>query len=503
MIGSPITAAVRQAKKIHKLCGDSKIAWPGGFTGPTEELGRLIPSTDMLQQDDVPSDFSALKKLLKGHSRDDFQEQLEELQVSMMRVEKRLTSLLSQAVLSDAGQPGVGPTGKQGNTAEDATPTVYSVSKDVWNIPVCFVHPVQCRMLLNKAKECFYTDTDSNLARSRDILRQLGQRLDFLELASAKESLQKPLTKAYRDNALRLFLPPVPAGQEPEALNQLRAIKDEASSVLSLLLLNKDYYGNDRFYVPRQSYGSYKQNAVEMLGHLKLTEERYSAYRKAAADAAARSQYIQNSTASSEVAKSYNLRLAKETAGDLRDYDKKIHDLTPPMKAAKEEVLRLVKVVEDEIKNKFKPQFQDLVEAMGQVMMVHGSMAMVGLQGANLIDKANSTIPNDQGTRVNKDYLVSKVESIEGTIESLHEGYEVSKQDGTINLLDPGAEKLQISQSNLNKLLDSYQQSLSDGILADVKKAFKNYVGEFDSHTILHPWIKESKANSPFSSNCP
>ncbi|KAL7787097.1 hypothetical protein V8C37DRAFT_391001 [Trichoderma ceciliae] len=470
VIGSPVAAATRRARKLHELCDDSSITWPDGFTAPIEELGRLIPSADLLE------DFSALNKLLAGGSRDDFQDQILEFLVSLGRVDKQLESLFSQAVQSDAGEPGIGPTGNSGNPAKAAAPTVCSVSKDVWDIPVCFVHPVQCRMLLNKAKEFFYTDTDDNLARSRDILRQLGRRLDFLDLVDAKDSLQKPLAKAYGDNSLRLFLPPVPEGIEPGALTQLRTIKDEASSVLSLLMLNKDYYGNDHFYVPRQSYDSYKQIAVEMLKHLKVTEERYILYKVAATNVAARSQYIQNSKNASEAAKSYNLRLAKEAAQDLRDYGKKIHNLTPTVKTARDEVLRLVKVVEGDIKSKFKVQFQDLVEAMGQVMMVHGSMAMVGLQGASLIDKANSTIPNDEGTRVNKEYLVNKVKSIEGTIESLHDGYEVSKADGKINLLDPGAQKLQISQRDLNTLLDSFHQSLGDAILENVKKEFQNYI---------------------------
>ncbi|KAH6604997.1 serine protein [Trichoderma cornu-damae] len=475
-IGSPIAAAVRQAKKIFELCEDSEVDWPAGFATPVGELGQLIPAaTDILKQEDVPGNFSALEDLLSGGSRDDFQDGLEELQVSMMRVDRELASLFSQAVESDAGHPGVGPTGKQGNAAKDGKPAVYSISKDPWSIPVCFAHPVQCRMLLNKAKEYFYTDTDDDLARSRDILQQLGQRLDFLNLVGAEDSLQKPLTQAYRDNALRLFLPPAPADVEPAALSQLRAIKDEASSVLSLLMLNKDYYGNDRCHVPRQSYSSYKQTAVEMLGHLEVTEQRYAAYRKAAADAAARAEYIQNGKDASEAAKSYNLCLAKEAAEDLRDYGEKIDALAPSINAAKDELLRLVKAVEQAIENMFEFKFQDLIDAMGQIMLVHGSMAMVGLQGAGLVDKASSTIPGGEGIRVNKDYLMGKVKSIEGTIESLHEGYEVSKQDGTINLLDPGAEKLQISQDNLNALLDSFQQALGEDFV-DVNKAFNNYV---------------------------
>ncbi|KAL7948200.1 hypothetical protein V8C42DRAFT_342259 [Trichoderma barbatum] len=476
VIGSPTLAAVRQAKKIHKLCGNSKVSWPAGFTAPMEELGRMLPATDVLKEELVPKAFAALEKLLKSGSRDDFQDQLEELQLSMMRVNRRLSSLFSQAIQSDAGQPGIGITGKLGKTAKETVPVVYTTSKVVWNIPVCFVHPVQCRMLLDKAKEYFYTDTDVNLARSRDILRQLGQRLDFLDLVKTKDSLQKPLTKAYRDNALRLCLPPVPTGTEPVALTQLRAIKNEASMVLHSLMLNKDYYGNDRFYVPRQSYSSYKKIAVEMLGHLKVTEERYAAYKKAATDAAARTKCIQNSQNASEAAKSYNLRLAKEVVGDLRDYGRKIEKLTPAMGTAKAEVLRFVKVIEGKIKAKFKLPFQDIVEAMGQVMLVHGNMAMMGLQAANLIDKANSTITNDAGTKVNKEYLISQVRDIEGTIESLDEAHKAFKGDGSIDVLDPGAEKLKISQSNLNKLLNSYQQALSDGILAEVKKAFKSYV---------------------------
>ncbi|KAF5862889.1 hypothetical protein ETB97_011030 [Aspergillus alliaceus] len=95
---------------------------------------------------------------------------------------------------------------------------------------------------------------------------------------------------------------------------------------------------------------------------------------------------------------------------------------------------------------------------MGMVLMAQGK-GIIGLQGLSELEQAGATIPTDDGTKTKKEYVIRRVDNIQGTIDSLMEGYQAST-DGTLSTNDPDATKLQISQKDMNKPINLCWDSL-------------------------------------------
>ncbi|GKU12252.1 unnamed protein product, partial [Fusarium langsethiae] len=461
IVGSLLSSAFRQAWNILAVCEDPSKNWPGDFNDPVRKVRGLIPENeDLLKEYGVFDALAKAEESLEG-SRTDLQVQLDGFTRLLQDLDLYLRSQFNDSIVSTGGAAGTGPTGKRGKTGNDSKPSISST--------------LMCRMLLSKAKELFYLGTIQTLCESREILFRLGRRLEFLDLLGPDKSAQTTLGHAYAQNSWRLHLPPPTSeSQEPPALTQLRAIRGEASGILGTLLSGKDVYGHDKWAVPRLSFHSYKDISVEFLDHLKKAEKVWLDYKTAADKNQATRDSIRDGKATCDRTKASCLRLIQEVKIEMSEYEKKIDKLTPILKEARDQVLQQVKDVEEEIKHTFKVPFHDIVEAFGQILMVHGA-GMAALQGVNLLQQAGTTIPDDSGTHVNKDYLIRQVSDIEGTIASLNEGYKMSK-DGKIDLLDPGASKLQLAKKELDRLLQSFWDTLGSKRLKSLKKAFQDYI---------------------------
>lgn len=482
----PVAAAIAQARKLKKDSNNLYRRWPTDFKASTKTLIDLVPArTDIRSINDLSSTLVDLQNALGG-SLLQFQDAVDDTLAGLRRVSKYFESLFHQSVAADPGNPGRGskgnnnnkPDGKDGGHGKPGQCLIQTTSspQKVWESDICFVHPLQCRMLLNKAKAYFFADKDETLAKSQKILERLSCRLEFLDHVPKTGLESTKLAKAYRAAETRLYLPVTPPNEPPGAFETLLSIKDEARATLSILISGKDFYGQDRFYAPRLSFLRYKDIVTESLQYLKQIEEAYTSYQTAANEAVAKQNHIRKGIEACRSAKSHNDQFYGDAVNQLWQYDWKIRSSAEPIRTARDEVNRLVKVVHDEIMNVFQVSFHDIVGAMGQILMVHGK-GMVGLQGVNLLEQANTTIPDDNDNRVNKTYLIHRVENIKGTLDSLLEGYKVGN-NGKIDLDDPGATKLQISQRDLNKLLDSYWNALGSPTLSAVKKAFQDYISE-------------------------
>lgn len=478
LFSSPVAAALEQAGLMYKASNDQSKSWPGAFEDGTKYLVDLVSM--QIHRDDNSLKYlqESLRKLTETLKLQlsDYQQALIEVLTNLVDVNRNLASLFSQTIITKGGAWGVGYNAKNGSSGQKAKFSVACTwgNKSVWDSSVCFIHPIQCRMLLDKAKIFFFVDTAVTRARSTEILQMLQRRLAFLDHAHKSQDKSNHLADAYRAAEERLFLPPTAKGKELATFEILRHIKAETAATLSQLYAGRDIYNRDRFYVPRRSYLACKGTASEILRHLKDSETAYWEYVAAVNKSESTQAHIKSGAKACLAAKTYNSARREATYADLDDSASKIKTLSAMMTTAHDDVMARVHEVESHIRNLFKIPFDSIVNAMGQILMVRGN-PMVALQGASILQQAQTTIPDDNNGRINKDYLIHKVHNITGTIDSVNEGYKLS-QGGTINLLDPGADKLQISEKDLNKLLDSYWATLGSAGMEAVKKAFQNYI---------------------------
>ncbi|KAF7889058.1 hypothetical protein EAF00_009358 [Botryotinia globosa] len=164
------------------------------------------------------------------------------------------------------------------------------------------------------------------------------------------------------------------------------------------------------------------------------------------------------------------IKLAKE---EMKDRIVQIESFTKPMKKMSGDLTTEVGCIKSDIKGHSGVLFSDLLEALGQVFMVQ-TMPMAVLHGVGLLNESQSKIPDEMGVEYDETWLLDNVSNISGELDSIYEGYVISKV-GKIDLLDPGAAKLQITANQLVTLLSNYNNILKDQT-AELKKMLQDYV---------------------------
>lgn len=478
LFGTAAVTALQMVAKLLENLNDKGKTFPFSFQSPTGDL------TVFCQRQNLPNISSSLEALdgaLKDKHSQSFQRALIQMALALQGINDGVRAAFTQSAQTRGGYGGGGSRGsiedgKNGVHGAKGKEVVHSLIQPelLWQNPICFAHPIQCRMLLDKAKLYFYIDGDKNLAQCKLLLDRLLGRLNFLDTSPPPES---ELIKTYRSSELRLCIPSGPKDQEPVSIRDLRAIKSETEATLTLLKSGKDFYGFDRRRVPRRTYMAYKKIIDEELKHLRSAEEYYTEYLKASTDAAKRKDYVSKSATACQSGKATKKGVIKEAKDHLQDCVFQIHSLTGPIKKAYGEIKGLTRDVKVEIRKDTTVPFDHLLEAVGQIVGVYKD-PMELLKGTSLLQKDLPKIPDDSGVELEKDYLIKQIDNITGSLDSLYEGYKVSKS-GSIDLLDPGAAKLQLASGELAKLVGQYENALPSDLLKELKKKLDDYVGEF------------------------
>ncbi|KAG0152655.1 hypothetical protein PDIDSM_1135 [Penicillium digitatum] len=372
------TAAVTAHQMVAKLLEDlhdKGDAFPFSFQSPTSDLAVFCRRQNL---PNISSSLEALNRALVNKQKCTY-----------------------QGGYGGGGSRGSIEDGKNGVHGTKGKEVVHSLIQPelLWQSPICFAHPIQCRMLLDKAKLYFYIDGDKNLAQCKLLLQRLLGRLNFLNTSP-------PLT-----------------------------------------LTGKDFYGFDRRRVPRRTYMAVSQSST---------------------DAAKRKDYVSKSATACQIGKATKKILIKEAKDHLQDCVFQIQSLTGPIKKAYGEIEGLTRDVKVEIRKDTIVPFDHLLEAVGQIVSVYRD-PMELLKGTSLLQNDLPKIPDDSGVKVEKEYLVKQIDNITGSLDSLYEGYKVSKS-GSIDLLDPGAAKLQLASGELAKLVGQYENALPSDLLKKLKK---------------------------------
>ncbi|EFR01059.1 hypothetical protein MGYG_04062 [Nannizzia gypsea CBS 118893] len=489
-VGSQFKEASDRVQAVLDKIIDEHYHWPADFTNDVNKLMECVLAEDVQKVHQMPPSMRTAEDVLKV-SKESITHELIALLTALQRPEDELLAELSQIANVDGGAYGVGGKGKKedgknGKAGKEGTLSIIRAGDypEICKRKVCFAHPIQCRMLLDKANLLWFCGTLRQKAQGVIILERILKRLEFLDFKPAQQShAEEPLWSAYRAAEYGLFLTSGPKDEEPASIQQLRAIKTEAEAALIHIRSGDDYYGGKSGdvrlgarKVPRASFKFYQETAAYFVEYLAKAEDTYRKCLSSSKDEEAKREAVRKRISMCEtVAQNANTMIA-EAKKDLVKSGMAIRVRNEAIKPARERLEKELETVMDLIRKQFGANFQDLLDALGQVIFVHGSWPMVGLQGVELLNKGISQIESDTGVKVNKDYLIKKIHDISNTIESLDEGYNVLKKDGSLDLYDPGAAKLIILETETMKLLNEFSFKLGLEPLKEVKKRFDAYI---------------------------
>ena len=458
-----------------------------GFVG-------LISQTRISSIYQVPPSLETVEGVMQAE-RNSFQEAVVKLLLSLpvSRAGEELSRTINvSGGIGGRGSPGSVTNGKSGRIGTPGTFIVMPIWKTdkILEQEVCYAHPVQCRMLLEKAKFLYSCGSPESKTRSTRILERLQQRLAPFE---KPRSPFPKLWEAYRKAESRLFINSGPENEEPVSILQLRAVADEATVTLQRVLSEIDFYGYRPDEVPRCSYVWYSSQLESSLAHLTEIQSTYVKLLSRSLDV---SKDLGTLTKRAKVCNDscrYQKSLLEEAKRALIKTGNQVQVCDESVTAGKKSLLRQVDKVEERIQAVFNISLTELVDAVGQLVFVQIGLAKAfpyvapyaAVQASPILNvnelrkqfrRQLDYLQRDDGVDVNRKYLLRQLREVSNGLRGLSEGYKAAVDDGSLSLNDPGGDKLFIKQTELESLIKDFSDALSEETLENVRKEFNSFV---------------------------
>jgi hypothetical protein len=249
LFGTPSALVTSRLVEIRvALDDDRRESWPIAYSKEIGEFARLVNNKEVKASGvEIPESMRTMKGL-SATRKVLFRWTLNALIEALNGKPLHVAAALSQGVDVSAGGGGLGERGKDrkgkdGQSGEKGT--WYARSKDdyesLWESGLCFAHPVQCQMLLDKAKFLYFKGSDQDKADCLDILERLQRRLAVFGTKATDHSMSL-LFESYRKSADRLYTVQ-DADHTPSAVTRLRHIREDAATYEQQVRTQKDFYG--------------------------------------------------------------------------------------------------------------------------------------------------------------------------------------------------------------------------------------------------------------------
>ncbi|EHK97318.1 hypothetical protein M7I_6949 [Glarea lozoyensis 74030] len=258
---------------------------------------------------------------------------------------------------------------------------------------------------------------------------------------------------------------------------QLRAVTSNASISLSRLQAGQDFFGNAQKWAPRLSYKFYAGLADDLKADVSKMEEYVVAYEEAYKSNSEAESVLANAIeTSSRLQNSANTKIAYllDRNGPIRSAESKIASMGPLVRAAKSQIGGKLVTVANDIRNHINMDPQIFIDAMSMIAMAPHKSMMVA-EAVSTGYKALTTVKGADGVSVNKSYVINELRDTDGSLERLKEGFQ-TRSDGYLEIDDPGASKLLIIQSDLDKLMKTFKSAIPDSASKDLDAALSSYI---------------------------
>ncbi len=379
-----------------------------------------------------------------------------------------------------AGNPGTygaGTTnGKTGASAQKGQKscvtfgTPSDLSEGSWST-FALVHPSQCSRLLEKIKLMYWTlDPVANPSGVGDLMA-LMLRLQARTALFAEADDSSALVEFYNEHESEIGA--------FGSVAELVSVHQQVTNLLAQVKQGQDLFGYDAAYVPLASLEFYRDVLDSLLEDFEVLEQAYESYfsaveaqeKNSAAIRATRNaqdQVISQATSENATLKSYVL----QTATVIDSYQTILPGLLDNVNSA-------IDALDTKMQDHFDFNWDNVFSSMQTLAFAPESKFMMLTEGAQFMYDGTTNVTNDQGVPVDKSYVVSQVKAVEGSIDSVSEGYS-AMDDGELQCDDPGAGKLVTEEQQFDAVMDQFYSSFPSEIDA-VKQAVDAYLTQIQA----------------------
>ncbi|KAJ3573533.1 hypothetical protein NPX13_g4663 [Xylaria arbuscula] len=365
----------------------------------------------------------------------------------------------------DPGMGGIGGTGTRSNGARGISGKSGTRScKEIWydgsiddtDVLLAFAFPDQCQMLLNKANALFFQNSPQSKQEASILYNRLLRRLSFWPTISSDAASKTKLSESY--DSLE--------GKYKVTLSwssQIESIYSQAKSFNNQIISGNDMFGHGSLWVPRLNYSLYTKEAKGFLDMLKVVEDAYEAAR--APGSPSPDIKTGQAAATSGVKKAEErINLLTNDNGPLKTSAEAIAHYTPLLKSKVKEVQDKVSQVAADIQATLNMDPSNILSALCTVAMMP-SLPLILAEGATVFYDASTTVRDNTGASINKEYVISELGQAGSDLASLSLGYS-TRQDQEIEADDPGGLKLLAAADNIDRLYERFKASIpvNDGL---------------------------------------
>ncbi|EXM08840.1 hypothetical protein ACKRZS_009882 [Fusarium odoratissimum] len=403
--------------------------------------------------EDIEKEFSALKDDLDGSSS--------KFRASIS-IDVRGGAYGTGGDGSQKGNNGVsGPSGSLNSTL--MTP------KSVANSTEILVHPDQISIAVLELENLFFIGTSSAILTAIRHVQTLKQRLSFIDQLTP----QDPLFKAYVDNESHLLI--VPSGEEmPTSIASLKVSLENVRAIERNLYGGYDFYGHVASWVPSGSFPFYRDQLNSALNDLISIQNNYFKYQDIAREENKAKDRISYARAAVDVGKRSCKADLVTLRSQLKSSASSIAVLQEGLPTKRKALVEKIRAFSQDIKNSFNISMESFVNAASTFVFAPG-LAMGAVQAASLLHTGLSTITDDAGIQIRKEFVVNKITVMSAGLEGLKEAIEAGN-GGELTVDDPGAAKLMAKESDIQDLLTKYRETLGSEKVRVVREMFDDYL---------------------------
>ncbi|KAF3923466.1 hypothetical protein ABW21_db0207933 [Orbilia brochopaga] len=146
---------------------------------------------------------------------------------------------------------------------------------------------------------------------------------------------------------------------------------------------------------------------------------------------------------------------------------------TPLIQPALDNINAQLEAIAQELIISDNINWNDLLNAFSMLAMCPDALMGIAELGT-VMYKTSTELTDTNDIDVNKSYVIKQVETCDSTLDSLNETFK-QNTDGTIDLIDPGANLIFTSQSGIDDLLSEFSDIIPAAYITDVDKAFTAY----------------------------
>ncbi|KAF1850559.1 uncharacterized protein K460DRAFT_400616 [Cucurbitaria berberidis CBS 394.84] len=349
----------------------------------------------------------------------------------------------------------------------NATFLVRSGARYNLNTTIPIANAEQCQMLLNLADLQYFQATATGVFdKAKDMYTHLSRRLSFVPRLLERGNNESKLFAAYDDlHSLRIAFKP---------LVQLEGIKRRADLCLNRIQGKQDMLGYPPEWAPRRSFQFYLAGVERHIESIEALEKLLPAFSTSSQTAQATLERVKSDTDSHLKVLGSRITDLNGERGELNSSARVIAAYSPAIKKKRVLLGNLIKSAEKDIQNYTKVDPKAVIEALTMVVFCPNA-AMAGVQAFGLFEKTSSSFQALDGSTVERKYVVNQFQKMDNKFESLTEGYK-SRSDSTIDVDDPGADKILAAKDDIEDLIRKYKDAIRTGNAKAIHKEIDGYV---------------------------